>query len=149
MNFPPARLQVFDFYDSEKHTEISIERARKAYPPFDGTLKITTGRLPISENAANIIFNIFALHEIRDSNKRIQFLKAQVAGLKNDGRIVVVEHLRNMPNFLAYNIGFFHFFPEQEWANNFQLSGLDIKSKFKITPFITVFILMKVNGNTP
>jgi hypothetical protein len=148
-NFPDGSLQVFDFYDPEKHTEVSIERARKAYPPFDGTVKITTSKLPISANTADIIFNIFALHEIRDGQERIQFLAEQVGGLTNGGRIVVVEHLRDLPNFLAYTIGFLHFFSAKEWANNFQHAGLAIENEFKITAFITVFILRKLNGNTP
>jgi hypothetical protein len=148
-HFPMASLQVFDFYNSEKHTEISIERARKAYPPFKGTIKITTSRLPVAIGSVNIIFNIFALHEVRDRNERIQFLEEQVTALANDGKIVVVEHLRDMINFSAYNIGFFHFLPEKEWLGNFRQAGLVIENRFRVTPFITVFILKKVNGNTP
>jgi len=148
-NFPTANLQVFDFYDPEKHTEVSIERARKTYPPFKETVKITTCTLPIAANSADLTFNIFALHEVRDGNERIQFLKEQVARLENDGRIIVVEHLRDIPNFLAYNVGFFHFFSEREWIKNFLQAGLEIERKFKITAFISVFILKKRNGNTP
>ena len=147
--FPESRLLVFDFYDPLKHTEVSIERARKAYPPFEETVKITTSKLPIASNSMDIIFNIFALHEVRNRKERIDFLKQQVATLENDGRVVVVEHLRDLPNFLAYNIGFIHFFSQREWLNNFLRAGLDIERKFKRTPFITVFILKKVNGNTP
>ena len=148
-NFPTASLQVFDFYDPEKHTEISIERARKAYPPFKGTVNITTRTLPIATSSADLTFNIFALHEVRDGNERVEFLKEQAARLENDGRIVVVEHLRDVPNFLAYNIGFFHFFSEREWTRNFRHAGLEIERTFKITAFISVFILKKLNGNTP
>jgi len=146
--FPDSRLMVFDFYDPVKHTEISIERARKAYPPFDGTNKITTGNLPVASNSAGLIMNIFALHEVRDHKERITFLRQQVAALGNDGRVVVVEHLRDMPNLLAYNIGFFHFLSESEWNNNFQKAGLALEKKFKVTPFISVFILQKVDGST-
>ncbi len=40
--FSNASLSVFDFYDPSKHTEISIKRARKAYPPFPNTQQIDT-----------------------------------------------------------------------------------------------------------
>ena len=40
--YPHAQLSVFDFYDPEKHTEISIKRARKKYPAYPGTLSINT-----------------------------------------------------------------------------------------------------------
>lgn len=148
-NFPHATLQVFDFYDPSMHTEISIERARQAYPPYNGTFKIMTSQLPIAEKSIDIIFNIFALHEVRHRDERIHFMKEQVRSLRHDGKIVVVEHLRDIPNFLAYNIGFFHFLSGQEWSTNFQQAGLSLDKKFKITPFITVFILRKAHGNTP
>lgn len=146
--FPIADLKVFDFYDGKKHTEASIERARKAYPPFAGTLKISTDHLLADCASTDIFFNIFALHEVRASDERINFLKAQVAALKSGGKCIVVEHLRDLPNFLAYNIGFLHFFPEREWHTNFSQAGLEIEKKFRITPFITVFILRKSNGST-
>jgi hypothetical protein len=142
-NFPSTEVKVFDFYDPQKHTEVSIERARKAYPSYDGTVKISTSKLPLPSNSVSIIFNIFALHEVRNRNERIRFLLEQFRALRNDGKVVVVEHLRDVPNFLAYNIGFFHFLSENEWCNNFQEARLCVHSKFKITPFITVFILMK------
>lgn len=146
---PSAQLKVFDFYDPSKHTEISIERARKAYPPYAGTTKISTSQLPLPNRGISIIFNIFALHEIRDREERIGFLNEQFKAIRDDGKVVIVEHLRDVPNFLAYNIGFFHFLPEREWLNNFQLAGLCVDNRFKVTPFITVFILKKVDGNTP
>ena len=46
-NFPSAQLKVFDFYDPSKHTEVSIERARKLYAHYDGTIKIVTSQLPM------------------------------------------------------------------------------------------------------
>lgn len=147
-NFPSAELKLFDFYDPQKHTEVSIERARKAYPSYDGTVKISTSKLPLPNDSVSLIFNIFALHEVRNRNERIKFIQEQVRTLRDDGKVVVVEHLRDVPNFLAYNIGFFHFFSEKEWRSNFQLAGLGIDNRFTITPFINVFILRKADGNT-
>jgi SAM-dependent methyltransferase len=146
--FPSADLKVFDFYDPDKHTEISIERARKAYPPFPGTIKITTDGLPVQQGSVQLIFNIFALHEVRDSTERTRFLKAQADALAHNGLCIIVEHLRDAPNFLAYNIGFLHFHSRHEWMTNIGRAGLHIENKFKITPLITVLILKKVNGNT-
>jgi ubiquinone/menaquinone biosynthesis C-methylase UbiE len=147
-NIPSAELKVFDFYDPSKHTEVSIERARKAYPSYHGTVKVSTSNLPLTDNGVDIIFNIFALHEVREKDERVRFLNEQSRVLKDDGKVVVVEHLRDVPNFLAYNIGFFHFLPENEWKQNFVQAGLSVKDRFKITPFITVFILGKADGNT-
>ena len=146
-NFSQATLQVFDFYDPDKHTEVSIERARMAYPAFTGTIRITTRNLMLPPASIDIIFNIFALHEVRDRDERIQFLRAQSIVLENHGKIVLVEHLRDVQNFLAYTIGFFHFFSEAEWKTDFHEAGLTIDQKLNITPFVNVFILKKTNGD--
>jgi hypothetical protein len=149
IHFPKATLRVFDFYDAEKHTEISIERARKAYRPWDGTLKITTDDLPLAANSTDLIVNIFALHEVRDSGERAGFLELQAAALSAEGRCIVVEHLRDTVNFLAYNVGFIHFLSAISWRANFSQAGLVLEKEFKVTPFISVFILKKSNGTTP
>lgn len=142
-NFSASELKVFDFYDPSKHTEVSIERARKVYPPYEGTIRITTSALPLASNIVHVIFNVFALHEVRNRDERIRFLKEQVRALSDDGKVVVVEHLRDILNFTAYNIGFLHFLSEKEWNSNFKQAGLSLESKFKINPFVTVFILRK------
>jgi len=146
--FPSAELTVFDFYDPSKHTEISIERARKACRSYDGTVKISTSKLPLPNDSVSLIFNTFSLHEIRKSDERTIFLQEQARVLRDDGYVVVVEHLRDVSNLVAYNISFFHFLSKKEWSKNFQQSRLCINNQFKITPFINVFILRKADGNT-
>ncbi len=141
--FPSAELSVFDFYDSEKHTEVSIKRARKAYLPFPNTKKIITSTIPLADNFADKIFVMLAAHEIRDENERVFFFKELNRVLKNEGQVFVTEHLRDGANFLAYNIGFFHFLPKISWYKTFQVSNLTIKTEKKITPFITIFTLEK------
>jgi len=145
--FPEAELRVLDFYDPVKHTEISIKRAREAYPAFPGTQAISTSRLPLAESSCDLIFLILAAHEIRNEEERLAFFKGLHHALKPDGKIIVTEHLRDFPNFLAYTIGFFHFLPESHWKKAFAGSGLHIRERFRITPFINTFILTK-HGST-
>jgi len=143
--FPKSELIVFDFYDPKKHTEVSIERARKAYPPYQGTKIISTNAFPLEQNSVDTIFLILAAHEIRNDDERIFFLKQLSNSLKDDGKIVVVEHQRDIFNFIAYNFGFFHFFPTKTWNKTFASAGLTETSIFKITSFIKGFVLSK-NG---
>jgi SAM-dependent methyltransferase len=145
--FPFAELAVLDFYDPTKHTEVSIKRARKAYPPYLNTIQVTTYRLPFADNSADKIFLIFAAHEIRNEEERIAFFKELQRILKPTGQIIVTEHLRDVPNFLAYNIGFLHFYPKRIWHNTFLLANLILQKEQKITSFISTFILTK-NGTT-
>ena len=141
----PSDFIVLDFYNPQKHTEISIKRARKAYPPFPGTMEVNTNKLPFEENSADNIFVIFSAHEIRNDDERILFFQELKRILKPDGEIYVVEHLRDTVNFMAYNIGFFHFHSKESWKKTFRGAGLNLKNERKITPFISNFTLVK-NG---
>ncbi len=138
-------LTVFDFYDPQKHTEISIKRARKAYSAFEGTVKISTSDVPLDDDTADCILLVFAAHEIRNDLERAAFFCKLSAALKPGGIIIVTEHLRDVVNFLAYNIGSFHFLSEKSWKQTFNAAGLHIKEQHRINPFVTNFTLTK-NG---
>jgi len=141
--FKNAALTVLDFYDPAKHTEVSIKRARKAYPAYPGTRITTTDKLELQSNSADKIFVTLSAHEIRDPNERVIFFKELHRVIKPGGQIFVTEHLRDTANFLAYNIGFFHFLSKPSWYKVFKLSNLQIRSEQKITPFISTFTLEK------
>ena len=146
--FPSARLFVFDFYDPARHTEVSIRRARKAYPPYPGTKVIDTSVIPLPDQTADLIFLILAAHEIRLDAERVRFFNELRRVLKPSGRIIVVEHLRDGYNFLAYTIGFLHFLPELTWFTTFAKAGLTVGRRFRLTPFVTIFVLQK-DGSSP
>jgi ubiquinone/menaquinone biosynthesis C-methylase UbiE len=145
--FKNTELTVMDFYNPLKHTEISIKRARKLYPSHLGTIAIETSALSVADHSADNVFVIFAAHEIRNENERIVFFKELNRVLKASGQIIITEHLRDVPNFFAYNIGFFHFYRRKDWKRTFQSAGLQIAEEIKVTPFISTFIL-KPDGNS-
>jgi ubiquinone/menaquinone biosynthesis C-methylase UbiE len=145
--FATSELLVFDFYDPMKHTEVSIKRARKSYPPFPNTQQASTTHLPLQDNSADKVFAILSAHEIRNDEERISFFKELKRVLTTTGKIIVTEHLQDTANFLAYNIGFFHFHSKATWLKTFQGAGLRVADEIKITPFITTFILDK-NGTS-
>lgn len=141
--FSHSELIVLDFYNPLKHTEISIQRARSAYPPYPNTQQVATTKLPLEDNSADKIFVIFSAHEIRNEEERIFFLKELKRILKPKGEIIITEHLRDLPNFLAYNIGFFHFYSKSTWLKIFNSAELHIQKEQKITSFISSFTLTK------
>lgn len=145
--FKQSDLFVFDFFDPNKHTEVSIKRARKRYPPYPNTKKIETSKIDLDTNSIDKVFLILSAHEIRNESERIVFFKELNSVLKPNGQILVVEHLRDFPNFIAYNIGAFHFHSKATWLNTFKKSELRIVSEIKNTAFISTFIL-ESNGNT-
>ena len=143
VRYRTARLEVLDFYDPGRHTEVSIRRARKAYPPHPGTKAVSTSALPVADASADLIILALAAHEIRDDAERAAFFRELARVLKPDGRVVVTEHLRDLPNFLAYNIGAFHFLPRSSWYRVFGQGRLRLIREQSLTPFITTFTLGK------
>jgi hypothetical protein len=145
--FPNSNFQILDFYDASKHTEISIKRARKKYPNTKDVIKVTTDNLNLKPNSLDMVFLIFSAHEIRNDDERIIFFNQIHKGLKSNGTVYVLEHMRDFANFTAYNIGFFHFLSKKTWINCFDKADLKINEIHKINPFITLFTLTK-NGNS-
>lgn len=145
--FAYAKLIVLDFYDKKKHTEISIERARKAYPPYQHTLATETTNIKIASKLADKIFLTLAAHEIRNEHERNLFFKELHRILQPKGQIYVTEHLRDLPNFLAFTIGFLHFYSKKSWINTFAAAHFKITKEIKLSPFISTFILEK-HGNS-
>lgn len=143
--FPQTDLTICDFYNPKKHTEVSIKRARRAYPPNPKTISVTTNKLPFSENTFDKSLANLSAHEIRNENERVQFFKELNKVTK--GQIFVTEHLRDFNNFMAYTIGVFHFHSRQSWLQTFMQADLTVTKEIKTTPFITTFVLEK-NGNT-
>lgn len=137
--FPFAEIKVFDFYNAKQHTEPAIKRARKISLDYPGTQQIASGYIPLEDHCADIVFLLSAAHEIRSREEKILFLKECHRICNQDGRVIMVEHLRDLPNFLAFSIGFTHFFSRSEWKNAFQRAGFASFEEAKFTPFMSVF----------
>lgn len=144
---PKIDLTVCDFYDEKKHTEVSIKRGRKAYPPFSNTISVQTNYLPFADETFDLTVAILSAHEIRNEEERILFFKELNRITKSSGEIIITEHLRDFNNFMAYTIGFFHFHSRKTWLKTFRESNLIVNKEIKTTPFITIFILRK-DGST-
>lgn len=136
---PHAEIKVFDFYNSKQHTEPAIKRARKVSLVYPDTRQILSDEIPLKDNTADIIFLLSAVHEIRTHNEKIQFLKECKRICKPGGKVIIVEHLRDFPNFLAFSVGFTHFFSRSVWKNAFESAGFSTFRETKFTPFMSVF----------
>ncbi|MDB5269920.1 MAG: methyltransferase protein [Hymenobacter sp.] len=142
--YPTATLTAADFYDAARHTEPSIQRARRAYPPYPGTRVVDTrAALPLADDSVDLAVAFLAAHEIRDAAERAVFFQEIARVLATAGTAVVTEHLRDPANFLAYTVGFLHFHSRRTWLATFRAAGLRVEREVNVTPFITSFFLRK------
>jgi SAM-dependent methyltransferase len=139
-NFPNADLKVFDFYDAERHTEPAIIRARKVSLVYPNTQQMKSDSIEMNNDSVDLVFLLSAVHEIRSNDEKIRFLQECHRVCKPDGKVIMVEHLRDFPNFLAFSVGFTHFFSKKIWRNAFENSGFKTFEEVKFTPFMSIFI---------
>ncbi|MFN4314728.1 MAG: methyltransferase [Chitinophagaceae bacterium] len=139
--FPHAELMVFDFYDSTKHTEISIRRARRSQPIYEGTIPISINNPKLPDRDPDCILLIFAAHEIRNRQERAEFFALLRKRMKANCKLYILEHFRDLPNLLAYSFGAFHFYSRTEWEATASLAKLEIIRKQSVNPFVHLLIL--------
>ena len=140
-NYPNLDLTVCDIYENRHEHESVVTISKKVFPPNIDEIKIDPTNLPFDDNSQDVIFAITALHEILSHNKRVQFFKEAKRVLKNEGIIIVSEQIRNPINFLAFNIGAFHFLTKKMWKLAIKESELKIIETQKITPFAEMIII--------
>jgi SAM-dependent methyltransferase len=136
---PQTKLQVYDFYNAQRHTEPAIVRARKVSMVFPNTQQISTNKIPLKDHSVDTIFLLSAIHEIRAYDEKVQFLKECRRVCKPNGNVIMVEHLRDFPNFVAFTIGFTHFFSKATWKRAFHDAGFASFNEEKFTPFMSIF----------
>ncbi len=141
--FPRLNWSVFDFYDPAQHTEVSIRRARRSACPPTDTVSISTHNLPVGSNSFNRVLLTLAAHEIRNPAERTAFFDELHRALAPDGLLIITEHLRDLPNIAAYNLGAWHFHSRSTWYAAFADSHFELVTTFQPAPFITTFILKK------
>jgi hypothetical protein len=134
------RVIHFDFYSEEVSVTSSIQIAKKNSQPIQHTA-IQFDNWNQNEKTNCILF-MQSLHELREESQQIACLREAKKYLAETSDVIyVVEHLRDINNFLIYASGVFHFFSRKRWLRVFEKSGLTVEKEFQITPFIRTFIL--------
>ncbi len=143
--YPAAEVTPVDFYDPVRNPEPSIARARRAYLVDPTTIRVGSDAWPLADGSADLVVLFLAAHELRTVvDRRRLFGEVRRVGSPG-GRVVVVEHLRDAANFVAYGPGSFHFHSKAAWYESFG-PGLPVVAEEKITPFVHVFALRIEEG---
>jgi SAM-dependent methyltransferase len=146
--FAPATGQVLDIYDPQQMTEPSIARARALVVPPVMPIPARHDALPLGTSSVDAVFLLFAAHELRDPAARLDFFRELKRIAAPQARLVLVEHLRDGANFIAFGPGFWHFLSRLEWLRLAGESGCELVASFKQTPFVTVFVLQGDDDDT-
>lgn len=139
--FGNADISTIDLFPALGQREASIVRARKLYPPSVKSICETVSDWPLADSSVDLILIAFAAHEIRDSAQRVLLFQQARQVLKPNGRIVLVEHVRDFANFVAFGPGFMHFLPLTEWIRCATRNNLKIAKQYRITPLVAVLEL--------
>jgi len=139
--FPNSQGHITDIYDPREMTEPSIRRARRiAKGALVGRPQLAPATPDVEFDAA---FLIFAAHELRRREARVGLFREMAHELRIGGELVLVEHLRDWANFLAFGPGFLHFFSERTWLDVAKAAGLLVRSQRTLTPFVHVFVFRR------
>jgi SAM-dependent methyltransferase len=141
--FPSAGGEVVDIFDARIMTEPSIRQARRVRRGAIAARHAHFDNLGMDAESFDAAFCIFAAHELRRPAERVKLFREVARVLDLGGEFVVMEHLRNWKNFLAFGPGFLHFFSHSAWRRAAAGAGLAVRSEFSLTPFVHVFILRR------
>lgn len=133
-----ARLDIFD---RQLMTSHSITRARVRTPPAKPVLSCSPRALKLEDEGCDAIVVAFTAHEIRDRGAREAFFDELRRSLSPGGRVVIVEHLRDAANFLAFGPGALHFTSRREWLRLASHAKLAVASDTRITPWVMALAL--------
>jgi SAM-dependent methyltransferase len=138
---PTATCRVFDIFDVARCSSPSLLRARaEAQHTADS---VPLDQLPLADASIDLVLAIFAAHEIRDHAARTACFRELARITNPNGRIVVVEHLRDAWNLLAYGPGFLHFLSRRTWLRTFADAKLTLIRDDTMTPWVHRFEVRK------
>jgi|SRR5437879_4985926 len=139
--FGDVQWQVLDHFDRKRMTEASIRRARAMFPPTPGTLSSRYDAWPVAAESVDVVFGLLTIHELRSEGERSAWLAESKRCLRKGGRVVLVEHVRDAANFVAFGPGFLHFHSAESWRRCWECAGFRSIDQFRVTPFVQIFVL--------
>lgn len=133
-----ARLDV---YDAAVVTAPSVRRARARTGRRHAALPALPTALPLPDGSCDVVAVVFTAHELRARALREAFFREVRRALSPGGVLLLVEHLRDLPNFLTFGPGFLHFQGRAEWLRVAAAAGLRVAGERRVTPFVMALAL--------
>lgn len=134
--WPSAEVQSVDVHGGSGATTASLRRARTR-------VGRATDPCPLEPVEFDAVVALLAAHEIRDADARTNLFVDLHDRLRPGGRLILVEHVRDLANALAYGPAIGHFYPVHEWRRAIDASGMQLRTTERITPFVVLLIAEK------
>ncbi|OLB74205.1 MAG: hypothetical protein AUI14_24390 [Actinobacteria bacterium 13_2_20CM_2_71_6] len=141
--YPHATATVLDLYHPAIMREGSIRRARALVPPPPGTRPAHLTDLPVPTGSLDAVFVVFAAHELREAGQRAALFGELARILRPGGRLLLVEHCRDLPNVAAFGPGAWHFYPRREWHRVATGAGLAPAGGATLTPLVRAMVYQR------
>ena len=137
--WPHTKRQTFDLHDPARSGSPSLRRARAL--ARDAATPAPLDALPLANESVDLAVLAFAAHEVREASARVALARELARVIGRRGRVLLVEHLRDGWNLLAYGPGVFHFLSRSTWCATFAAAGLTIEAESRLTPWVRRFVL--------
>jgi SAM-dependent methyltransferase len=137
--FPGAEGRDVDIFDPASMTAPALARARARRGRDAAGAR--PGALPIDTGWADAAYVVLAAHEVRDRGERERLFGELRRILAPQGRLVLIEHPRNLAGALAFGPGVLHFLPMGEWSRLASLTGFRLLDERAMSPFVRVRVL--------
>lgn len=134
--WPAAHVEPVDVHGGTGPMTGSLQRARTGGAPVPG------GGWD-DEAPFDVAVAFLAAHEIRTADGRDGLFADIRSRLRPGGRLVLVEHVRDLVNALAYGPAVGHFYPVREWRRVIRAAGFEPIREERITPFL---VLLTADG---
>lgn len=130
-----------DIFDDVLMTAPSITRARGLTAQRKLSRKCAPTSLALDDRSCDVVVVAFTAHEIRDAAARERFFRELHRALRPGGRVIIVEHLRDLASFAVYGPGYLHFLPRREWLRLAAVANLRVAIEIRVTPWVTALSL--------
>jgi ubiquinone/menaquinone biosynthesis C-methylase UbiE len=141
--YPAAEVTILDIYDPAEMPEPSIARARREARSMLASVNADFRGLPLQAASVDLMTLIFVAHELRRPAAKEAFFREASRLLQPEGRLLLVEHLRNAWNLAAFGPGAFHFFPRHEWLRVAHAAGFQLVEEISRTVFVRAFVFRR------
>jgi len=140
---PGACLARLDLYDGDVVRAASVRRARATTQRAHVAIAAKATALPLESGSCDLVVVVFSAHEVRLSAHREAFFTELARVLRVGGRALVIEHLRDVMNFVAFGPGFMHFLARREWLRLGEHAALRVAAETRVTPWVMALALEK------